>query len=152
MLMPHASAPSAQVMPPELATEQCARQDHLSEHGRSEAQQLAEELASRTVSVSRILTSHDCRCIETAAIVFGKAEPWSVIDDTRGDNTEMQRDKSIALREAIIRWASQDNLALVSHQSNIEAALGVVTNPAEVLLIEPLGDAGFRLLGSLPSD
>jgi phosphohistidine phosphatase SixA len=152
LLLPHASAPSAQALPPQVATDQCARQDHLSEQGRSEAQQLGEKLRNHSVSVGRVMTSHDCRCIETAAIVFGKAEPWSVIDHVRDDNAPITRDKSIALREAISRWASSDNLALVSHQGNIEAALGVITNSAQVLVIEPLGDAGFRLLGSLPSD
>ena len=152
LLMPHASAPSTQAIPPELEVEQCARQDHLSEQGRSEARQLGKKLRNHSVSVGRVLTSHDCRCIETAAIVFGQAEPWSVIDDVRTDNAPVARDKSIALREAISRWASTDNLALVSHQSNIEAALGVIPNSAQVLVIEPLGDAGFRLLGAVTTD
>lgn len=152
LLMPHASAPSAQTTPPQLATDQCAKQDHLSGRGRSEAQQLEEKLRSHMVPVGRVLTSHDCRSIETAAIVFGQAEPWSVIDDTRNDDAEMLKHKSIALREAISRWTSSANLALVSHQNNIEAALGVTTRPAHVLVIEPLGDAGFRLLGSLPAE
>ena len=152
LLIPHASAPSAQAMPPELEVEQCARQDHLSEQGRSEARQLGETLRNHSVSVGRVLTSHDCRCIETAAIVFGQAEPWSVIDDVRDDNAPIARDNSTALREAVSRWTSSDNLALVSHQSNIEAALGVITKSAQVLVIEPLGDAGFRLLGTLPTE
>ena len=109
-------------------------------------------MRNHSVSVARVLTSHDCRCIETAAIVFGQAEPWSVIDDVRADNAPLAIDKNIALREAISRWTSSDNLVLVSHQSNIETALGVIPKSAQVLVIEPLGDAGFRLLGTLPSD
>ncbi|UCH49979.1 MAG: histidine phosphatase family protein [Betaproteobacteria bacterium] len=152
LLMPHTSAPLAQAIPPELATEQCAKRDHLSDQGRSEAQQLAEKFRKHAVSVGRVLTSHDCRCIETAAIVFGEAEPWSVIDDVRNDDAAMARDKSVALREAISRWASSENLALILHQGNIEAALGVNTVPAQVLIIEPLGDNGFRLLGRMSAD
>lgn len=152
LLMTHSSAPSAQVVPADLEVNLCADQNHLTEAGRSEARQLGAQLRSRAVPVGRVLTSHDCRCIETAATAFGRAEPWSVIDDTRNDDEAMVKGKSIALREAISRWESSDNLALVSHQSNIEAALGVITKSAQVLVIEPLGDAGFRLLGSLPSD
>lgn len=152
LLMPHASAPVPRAMPPELAADRCAGQVHLSEQERSNARQLAETLRKHAVSVGRALTSHDCRSIETAAIVFGQAEPWSIIDDTRNDGAAMLRDKSIALREAISRWTSHENLALVSHQNNIEAALGVTTRPAQILVIEPLGDCGFRLLGSLPPD
>lgn len=152
LLMAHANAPSPQAVTPEFATRRCAGQDHLSEQGRIAAQQLADKLRDHAVSVGRVLTSHDCRSIETAAIVFGRAEPWSVMDDTRIDDAESLRDKSIALREAISRWASSENLALVSHQSNIKAALGVTTKPAEIVIIEPLGDRGFRLRGTLPSE
>lgn len=148
LLMPHAGAPSTQADAPELETDRCAGQNHLSEQEQIRARRQAEKLRKHAVSVGRVLTSHDCRCIATAAIVFGQAEPWSIIDETR--NNALSSDKNIALREAISRWTSRANLALVSHQSNINAALGLTARPAEILIIEPLGDSGFRLLGTLP--
>ncbi|NIO39186.1 MAG: histidine phosphatase family protein, partial [Burkholderiales bacterium] len=50
----------------------------MSDKGREEAEQLKEALRGYSVVVGRVLTSHDCRSIETAAIVFEQAEPWSI--------------------------------------------------------------------------
>ena len=148
LLIAHASTRPA--VPPQaaLAPERCGSQDHLSNQGRREARRLKDQLRRHGVPVGRVLTSHDCRCIQTAGAIFQQAEPWSIIDEPRGD-AETVRIRTVALREAISRWASDDNLALVTHPENIREALGVVTRPAELLVIEPLGDAGFRLLGRL---
>ena len=87
----------------------------------------------------------------------------------RGEDAELERARQLLARltqadlsdteqTALIQQLAQffmdssDNLVLVSHQSNIETALGVIPKSAQVLVIEPLGDAGFRLLGTLPSD
>ncbi len=150
LLMPHASALRSDVQQALISPERCGEQDQLSEQGRLEAQRLKQELLSHAVSVGRVLTSVDCRCIETAGIVFGRAEPWSIIDDARNDNAQMLMQKRIALREAVSRWWSDENLALVSHPDTIRSAFGIHAQPGEVLVIEPLGDAGYRLLGRLP--
>jgi len=150
LLLAHADAAQAQPQSTPFSAQHCSKQDQLSERGRLEAQRLKQALRSHAVSVGRVLTSSDCRCIATAGIVFGRAEPWSIIDDAPNDDAQMRREKRIALREAISRWKSHDNLALVTHQSNIQSALEVHAQPAEVLVIEPLGDAGYRLLGALP--
>ncbi len=101
------------------------------------------------VSVGRVLTSHDCRCIETAGILFGQAQPWSIVDDSRRADPELADGKRVALREAVSRWDSDDNLSIVTHQATIREAFGIDMAPAELLLIEPLGDAGFRVVGRL---
>ncbi len=155
LLIPHADATAAAADSAALASELCAEQGHLSRQGRSAAQQLKHRLQGQGVSVGRVLTSHDCRCIETAAIVFGRAEPWDIIDDTDSEDPSVAREKTVALREAISRWGSSDNLALVSHQDNIARAFGVAAqatemHATEILVIEPRGDGGFRLLGRLP--
>jgi phosphohistidine phosphatase SixA len=152
LLMPHASAVPADTSPTNLEVDQCRNLDLLTRRGRYQAQRLKDALRRHAITVGRVLTSHDCRCIETASAVFGQAEPWSIIDDTRNDDTPTVSNKRIALREALSRWQSNENLALVSHQTSIRAALDVKTQPAEVLVIEPLGDAGFRLVGRLRFD
>jgi len=152
LLMPHASAQQAVPSQPELGLERCTDPDHLSSQGRREAQWLKDQLRHHAVSVGRVLTGHDCRCVETAGAVFEIAEPWSVIDDARDEDAETARANSIALREAISCWTSDDNLAIVTHRENIREALGVDAQPAELLIVEPLGDGGFRLLGRLRPD
>ena len=149
ILMAHASGVPETSAQADRAPARCANQDHLSARGQSEVRLLKNRMGRHAVSAGRVLTSADCRCIETAGALFDYAEPWSIIDDTRNADPETMRERSLALREAISRWTSVDNLALVSHQKNIRESLGVDTLPAELLIIEPLGDAGFRLLGRL---
>ena len=150
LLMPPASAPDNETQRTPAMPKGCAEKDPLSEQGHIEAQRLKQELQSHAVAVGRVLTGSDCRCVMTAGIVFGTAEPWSIIDDAGEDDARMRQDKNSALREAISRWKSEDNLALVTHGNNIRDALGVDVQPGEVLVIEPMGDAGYHLLGQLP--
>ncbi|MGD2140466.1 MAG: hypothetical protein PVH25_08730 [Burkholderiales bacterium] len=149
LIMPHASAAQSG-QPPAVVSGSCAGKDALSQRGRVEAQQLRQALLRHAVSAGRVLTSFDCRCIETAGIVFGRAEPWSIIDAPLDNGKDTADDSRIALREAVSRWKSDENLALVSHQDTIRRAIGVDLHPAEVLVIEPRADAGFRLIGRLP--
>ena len=81
--------------------------------------------------------------------MFGRAEPWSIIDDAVSDDASRGAEKSAALREAVGRWSSNENLVLISHQSNFQQAFGAHPDEAQLLVIEPLGDDGYRLLGRL---
>ena len=152
LLMPPASAPDIEPGKTPATANRCSERDALSEKGRDEALQLKHSLQKHAIAVGRVLTGSDCGCVMTAGFVFGRAEPWSIIDEADDDNARARRDKHDALREAIARWNSADNLALVTRRSNIRDALGVDVQPGQFLVIEPLGDTGYRLLGQLPGN
>lgn len=152
LLMAPASAPDVEPGKTPATANRCFERDALSEQGRDEALQLKQSLRSHAVAVGRVLTGSDCRCVMTAGFVFGRAEPWSIIDEAGTDEARTRRDKNDALREAIARWNSRDNLALVTHRRNIRDALGVDVQPGEFLVVRPMGDAGYRLLGKLPGN
>jgi phosphohistidine phosphatase SixA len=152
VLLQHASALPATQRSPGVPPEACGEYDELSDPGRREAGRLRDSLQRHHVSVGRVLTCHDCRCIQTAGIVFGRAEPWSIIDEAVSDGSSESAEKRAALREAVGRWSSGENLFLISHQSNYQHAFGVHPGATQLLVIEPLGDGGFRLLGRLNSD
>ena len=152
LLLQHANALPSTQRSPDLPPGECGEHDELSAQGQLEASRLRDKLQRHHVSFGRVLTSHDCRCVQTAGIVFGRAEPWSIIDDAVNDDASRSAEKSDALREAIRRWSSNENLVLISHQSNIQQAFGAHHDGAQLLVIEPLGDDGFRLLGGLRFD
>lgn len=152
LLMPPASAPDFEPRDRPATTHRCSERVALSEAGRDEALHLKRSLESYAVAAGRVLTGSDCRCVVTAGIVFGRAEPWSIIDEADDNDARARRGKNDALREAIARWNSADNLALVTHRSHIRGALGVDVQPGQFLVIEPLGDTGYRLLGQLPGN
>ena len=150
LLTPAAIAPDIDPGETSALANRCSERDSLSEQGRRQAQRLKHALQVHDVAVGRVLTGSDCRSVVTAGIVFGRAEPWSILDEPGDDEALMRRDKNRALREAIARWHSEDNLALVTRRNNIRDALGIDLQPGEIVVIEPMGDAGYRLLGKLP--
>jgi len=152
LLLQHASALPATQRANDLRPEECGQQDELSDQGLLEASRLRDTLQRHHVSVGRVLTSRDCRCVQTAGIVFGRAEPWSIIDDADNDTASRVEEKSAALREAVRRWWSTENLVLISHRSSYQNAFGVHAGRAQLLVFEPLGDDGYRLLGRLNTD
>lgn len=152
LLMEHASASPANQSPPSFPAVDCNRLHVLSEQGQLDARQVKEYFLRHGITVGRVLSSHDCRCIETAGIAFGYAQPWSIIDDVASDDTSSAIEKRTALREAIRRWSSRQNLVLISHKSNFLQAIGTYPAGSQVLVMEPLGDSGFRELGRLNID
>lgn len=152
LLLQHASALPVTQRAPGLRAEDCGQHEELSDQGRLEASRLSDTLQRHHVSVGRVLTSRDCRCIQTAGIVFGHAEPWSIIDNAQYDAASRVEEKSAALREAARRWSSNENLILISHQSNYQQAFGAHPDGAQLLVVEPLGDDGYRLVGRLRYD
>ncbi len=152
LLLQHVSALPERRRGNGLGPEACGQQDELSDRGLLEASRIRDTLQRHHVSVGRVLTSRDCRCIQTAGIVFGLAEPWSIIDDADNNTAPRVEEKSTALREAVRRWWSNENLVLISHRSTYQNAFGVHAGQAQLLVFEPLGDDGYRLLGRLNTD
>jgi len=152
LILPHAGEAGPARSAPLADPGGCATKDHLSGDKKRKLQILKNEMRGRDVSMGRVLTSHDCRCIETAGILFGHAHPWSVIDNDRETAAELVDQRRAALTEAVSRWDSDGNLAIVTHQTTISEAFGINMAPAELLLIEPLGDEGFRVVGRLSPD
>ena len=152
LILPHAGQPGPAGSEPRAGPDGCASQDLLSGDERRVLQRLKNEMRSRNITVGRVLTSHDCRCAETAGILFGQAQPWSIIDDSRQTDPKLADQRRAALLEAVSRWDSRENLSIVTHQATIRDAFGIDMAPTELLLIEPLGDAGFRVIGRLGRD
>lgn len=149
LILAHADETKAARDHPVLAPDDCTTREHLSRAGKQVLARLNNRIRGSNVTVGRVLTSHDCRCVETAGILFARAQPWSIIDDSGQLDTDLARQRRAALIEAASRWTSEDNLALVTHRTVIRETFDISLAPAELLLIEPLGDEGFRVIGRL---
>ena len=44
--------------------------------GREQARKIGEVFRAREVPIARVLSSPVCRCLDTARLAFGRAEPW----------------------------------------------------------------------------
>jgi broad specificity phosphatase PhoE len=147
-LIRHGDAPGGVGDPPGFRLEECATQRNLSDAGRDEARRVGAAFRSRGVSVGRVLSSRWCRCLETARLAFGRAEPWEPLDsvfEDRGREPERTR----AVRGLVGARPADGNLVLVTHGANIRALTGLSPAQGEFLVLSAEPGGRFRVAGRL---
>ena len=148
ILMRHASTDPATGDPPGFRLEDCATQRNLSAAGREEARQIGAAFQARGVPLERVLSSRWCRCLETARLAFGTVEPWPILDSFFRDRTR-QAQQTQAVRALAGERPQAGNLMLVTHGFNIQALIGILPAPGEMILLTPEGNGKFRMAGRL---
>jgi broad specificity phosphatase PhoE len=144
-LVRHAAAPGT-YDPPGFRLDDCSTQRNLSEQGRAQARRLGEALLDRGVEIALVRSSRWCRARETAALAFGKYEPWPELDSfVGGDRSDLPR-RSARIREAIAAWSGPGVLVLVSHQFVISDVVGRAVAEGAMIVVEPR-PGGFAVLG-----
>jgi broad specificity phosphatase PhoE len=149
ILIRHTSTEPGTGDPPGFRLDDCPTQRNLSAGGRDEAMRLGETIRRRGIPIGDVLTSQWCRCLETARLAFGKAEAWPALNSNFNEGGRAAPEKN---REAMARMAvvpRSGNLVLVTHQFNIRDLTGEYTSPGEMVVVAPLGEGRFRVLGKL---
>ena len=65
---------------------ECATQRNLSEAGRTQAREIGEAIRALALPVGEVLASPFCRTMETGRLMFGRAEPSTVVRGYEGTN------------------------------------------------------------------
>ena len=152
ILMRHAATDRTLGDPPGFRLEDCATQRNLIEEGRAQARRLADVLRSRAIPIGRVLSSQWCRCLETARLAFGRAEPWPALNGGPRDADRVAA-RVRELRGLLATPPSGGNLALVTHGFNIRDATGEMPVEGGLIVFTPLGGDRFAIAGRLvPSD
>lgn len=149
VLIRHAQTMPGAYDPAGHTLEDCNSQRKLSDEGREQSRRIGEAFRARGIPVARVLSSRYCRCLDTAALAFGTVEPWDMLNNVGYDDDAEKQMKSEAVREAVSRWSSDGNLILVTHGFNIDSALRVHPIQGEMVIVQPLGDDGYRVAGRL---
>jgi phosphohistidine phosphatase SixA len=144
----HASTVSGFGDPPGFRLDDCSTQRNLSEPGREEARRIGTAFRDRGVPVGRVLSSRWCRCLETARLAFGTAEPWAPLDSFFDDRSR-EPEQTRQVRMLIGDRSPPGNLILVTHQVNITALTGVSPAQGEMIILTPLENGTFRIAGRL---
>ena len=131
--------------PPGFRVDDCATQRNLVEAGRDESRRVGAAFRAQRVPVGRVLSSPWCRCLETARLAFGRAEPWPALANLFG-----RQDRADALRAVLGEPPSDGTLVLVSHGSTISAAVGVMPAMGEFVVVTPEGGGRFAVAGRIP--
>jgi broad specificity phosphatase PhoE len=148
VLMRHATTTPGVGDPAGFRLDDCPSQRNLTDGGRDEARRIGAAFRSRGVRVGRVLSSRWCRCLETARLAFGQAEPWNALDSIFEDR-HREPERTQAVRQELRARPTDGNLVLVTHGANIVALTGVSPAPGEFLVLTHEGGGGLRVVGRL---
>ena len=129
--------------------EDCARQRNLTDAGRSEARLIGAEIARLRIPVGEVLASPFCRTMETARLIFGRAEVNSAVrgGPARPDSPE----RYAALRKLLSTpVAPGTDLVIVSHGNPFAAVAGTpYLAEGEAAVIRPRASDGFAIVARI---
>jgi broad specificity phosphatase PhoE len=148
LLIRHAETEPGSGDPPGFRIDDCATQRNLSARGRDDARRMGQMFRARGVPVAAVLSSRWCRCLDTARLAFGAAEPWDALDSMFEDKRK-SNEQARAFRERAGTPPPNGNVVLVSHGVNIAAWTGVSTAQGDIVVLTPSGNATFRVAGTL---
>src|SRR6267378_2652281 len=131
--------------------EDCANQRNLIDRGRSDARAAAAAIRHLGIPVARVLASPFCRTVETAQLLFGRAEKMEEVRG--GPSAPAGSERYAALRKILatpVRVGS--NLAVVSHGNPFYSVAGPpYLAEGEAAVIRPLG-ADFQVIARIRID
>jgi hypothetical protein len=131
--------------------EDCATQRNLTDGGRADARAIGAAIRSLGIPIGDVLASPFCRTRETAELIFGRATVTSAV---RGGPASAEAGRYAELTLLFARRPlSGANLAIASHGNPFVAvAGGPYLAEGEAAVIEPLGNAGFRIVARVRKD
>ena len=130
----------------------CTQQRNLTDEGRRQAGAIGAAIRQQRIPVDAVLASPFCRTRETAMLAFGKA---TVANEVRGGPAQPDdAHRYDGLRALLARRPPPGaNVVIVSHGNPFRAvAEGPYLAEGEAAVIEPRGEAGFRVVGRIPPD
>ena len=131
--------------------EDCANQRNLIHRGRSDARIVAAAIRRLGIPVERVLASPFCRTVETAQLLFGRAEKMQEVRG--GPSGPADAERYAALRRILATpIPAGANLAVISHGNPFYSVAGPpYLAEGEAAVIRPLG-ADFQIVARIPVD
>jgi phosphohistidine phosphatase SixA len=132
--------------------EDCARQRNLTDQGRDEARQIGTAIARLHLPIGDVLASPFCRTMETARLIFGRAQATNAVrgGPARPDSPDRYNELRQLLSTAP---RAGTDLAIASHGNPFAAVAGTpYLAEGEAAVIRPLGAQGFRVVARIPKN
>ena len=129
----------------------CANQRLLTDKGREEARQIGAAIRDLKIPVGQVLASPRCRTMETALLIFGRAEKANEVRG--GPATPDNPDRYAALRRLLTAPVKpRTNLAISSHGNPFYATAGAsYLAEGEAAVVRPLGK-DFEIIARVRHD
>jgi hypothetical protein len=154
LAMRHALAPGT-FDPPGFKLGDCSTQRNLDDAGRAQARAIGQRLKAAGLVPARVRSSPWCRCLETAELAFGRAEPWAALGSPHG-GAEATNAQSLAQLRAGVQAAVQQQQGggrfevWVTHMFVLNDLVGANTASGEGLVLGLDGRSQPRVLARLP--
>ncbi|MDB5920548.1 MAG: histidine phosphatase family protein [Massilia sp.] len=148
ILMRHAMTVAGIGDPAGFELGQCATQRNLSEAGRMDAMQLGERFRNNGIPVAIVLSSRWCRCLDTARLAFGRAEPSPMLDSMFRDEADARQRKLLDVRAYLGSAMGAGNIVMVTHDVNLQALVGRYMRQGEMAVAAVEADGALRVIGT----
>jgi hypothetical protein len=130
--------------------EDCARQRNLTDQGREEARRIGAEIKRLQLPIGEVLASPFCRTMETAQLMFGRAQSTAGVRG--GPARPDSPDRYAELRQLLSTPPKPGtDLVIASHGNPFASVAGTpYLAEGEAAVIKPLGADGFRIVARIP--
>jgi phosphohistidine phosphatase SixA len=130
----------------------CSGQRNLNDAGRAQAISIGRSWRALELPVGEVLSSGYCRTRETAELAFGRATIVPALTGIPAEMVGSYSGRVRALRRLLgTRPREGDNIVIVGHIANLEAATKVEIEEGDAAVFEPLGESHYRLVATLPA-
>lgn len=135
-----------------LDLEDRATQRLLSPEGERQAARIGRVLAAEGINTGDVRASRLFRARDTARLAFGDYVTWDVLDALDAPGGPPAAERSRLLRELFSGIEGTGNVVLVTHSPNIHRITGLGVAEGTVLVLEPDGTGGIRVVGRLDTE
>jgi phosphohistidine phosphatase SixA len=152
LYMRHATTDMSQNDSRMTSYEDCGGQRNLTDQGRGEARAIGAQIRRLGIPIGAVLASPFCRTMETARLVFGKAQ---ASNDVRGGPASAEGGRYDALRKLLSTPVKRgENLVISSHGNPFQALVGSpYLAEGEIAVVRPVGADKFSVIARIrPTD
>lgn len=147
VILRHSYAPGG-FDPPDSKLEDCTTQRNLDDNGRAQARKIGEAFRANRIAIGAVRSSPRCRCLDTARLAFGKAEPWGVLQGALR-NEDLRRRQLAEIQQAIAAHHDGPPLVLVTHGSVVSDLTGLNVAMGSFVVLHRNADGKHTVVSQL---
>jgi phosphohistidine phosphatase SixA len=145
----HALAPGT-FDPPNFRLGDCSTQRNLDDSGRAQARRIGQWFVQQGLKPAQVRSSPWCRCMDTATLAFGAANPWTALGSPRGFAEATNEQHLGELRQALQARTRQPGFEVwVTHMFVLQALVGQGSASGEGLVLRADTQGGVQVLARL---
>ncbi len=132
---------------PFVLDESCFSERNLNDLGIQQAKQIGQLFKKHQIEIDSVYSSEHCRTKDTAEHAFSTFQLSKTLRLTKALSEDEANQRLKQSRELIGNFKSSKNLILVTHRPNILSLTNLNVEPAGMVLLSPLGDGLFEVIG-----